>query len=189
MIMSSSLDIPYSFPTEPMGFSPESPLSWFLVHVKPRAEKVSTLHLDQLGLEAFCPQLKQEKIIRRVRREVVGPLFPGYVFVKFDPMFHYRAVQFSIGVRKVVSFGNTLARVDSSIIEEIRARIIQGCVHVSNCSSFQPGQKVRIHDGPLKGFEAIFECEMSDRRRVTLLLDTVAYQARVIVPVDQIAHL
>ncbi|MFB3146112.1 MAG: transcription termination/antitermination NusG family protein, partial [Nitrospirales bacterium] len=67
--MSSSLDIPYSFPTEPMGFSPESPLSWFLVHVKPRAEKVSALYLDQLGLEAFCPQLKQEKIIRRVRRE------------------------------------------------------------------------------------------------------------------------
>ena len=104
-------------------------------------------------------------------------------------MFHYRAVQFSIGVRKVVSFGNTLAWVDSSIIEEIRARIIQGCVHVSNCSSFQPGQKVRIHDGPLKGLEAVFECEMSDRRRVTLLLETVAYQARVVIPVHQIANL
>lgn len=188
MIMSSSLDIPYSFPTEPMGFSPESPLSWFLVHVKPRAEKVSALHLDQLGLEAFCPQIKQEKIIRRVRREVVGPLFPGYVFVKFDPMFHYRAVQYATGVRRVVSFGDTLARVDSSLIESVRARITQGCVYVSNCS-FQPGQKVRIHDGLLKGFEAVFECEMSDRRRVTLLLDTVAYQARVIVPVDQIANL
>jgi len=189
MIMSSSLDIPSSFPTEPIDFSPESPLSWFLVHVKPRAEKVSALYLDQLGLESFCPQLKQKKIIRRVQREVVVPLFPGYVFVKFDPLFQYRAVQFSTGVRRVVSFGNTLARVDSSIIEEIRARIIQGCVHMSNCSSFQPGQKVRIHDGPLKGFEAVFECEMSDRRRVSLLLERVAFQARVVVSVDQIANL
>ncbi|MFB3114576.1 MAG: transcription termination/antitermination NusG family protein, partial [Nitrospirales bacterium] len=136
--MSSSLDIPYSFPTEPKGFSPESPLSWFLVHVKPRAEKVSALYLDQLGLESFCPQLKQKKIIRRVRREVVVPLFPGYVFVKFDPMFHYRAVQYATGVRRVISFGDTLARVNSSIIESVRARITQGCVYVSNCSSFQP---------------------------------------------------
>ena len=189
MVTFASLDIPSSFPTEPISFSPESPLSWFLVHVKPRAEKVSSIHLDQLGLEVFCPQLKQEKIIRRVRREVVGPLFPGYVFVKFDLRSHYRAVQYATGVRRVVSFGDTFARVDSSIIDTMRARLTQGCIHVSNCSSFQPGQKVRIHDGPLKGFEAVFECEMSDRRRVSLLLERVAYQARVVVPVDQIASL
>ncbi len=189
MVTSATFDIPSLDSPEPVRPLPESMSAWFLVHVKPRAEKVSAVYLDQLGLEAFCPQLKQEKIIRRVRREVVVPLFPGYVFVKFDPMFHYRAVQYATGVRRVVTFGDTFARVDSSIIEAMRARITQGCVHVSNCSSFQPGQKVRIHDGPLKGLEAVFECEMSDRRRVTLLLETVAYQARVVIPVHQIANL
>ena len=189
MVSTSSFDIPFPLSTEPTVVPCRSQSYWYLVHVKPRAEKMSTVHLDQLGLESFCPQLKQEKIIRRVRREVVVPLFPGYVFVKFDPTFHYRAVQFSTGVRKIVSFGDTLARVDSSIIDAIRARITQGCIQVSKCSSFQPGQKVRIHDGPLQGLEAVFECEMSDRQRVTLLLQTVAYQARVVVPVDQIANL
>jgi len=60
---------------------------------------------------------------------------------------------------------------------------------VSECSSFTPGQKVRIQDGPLQGLEAIFEREMSDRQRVVLLLQSVAYQARVVVHVDQIANL
>jgi transcriptional antiterminator RfaH len=189
MIPSSSLDIPSPFSPEPMIPSMESMSCWYLVQVKPRAEKVSALHLDQLGLESFCPHLKQQKIIRRVRREVVAPLFPGYMFVKFDPVIHYRAVKYATGVRGVVSFGDTLARVDSSIIEAVRARIIEGFVHVAHCSSFQPGQKVRIHDGPLQGFEAVFECEMSDRRRVTLLLERVAFQARVVVRVDQIANL
>lgn len=190
LVSSPSLHMPnYSFPTMPIGPSQESTSYWFLVQVKPRAEKVSALHLEQLGLTSFCPYLKREKIIRRARREVVTPLFPGYVFVKFDPQFHYRAVHFSTGVRRVVSFGDTLARVDSSIIEAIRARITQGFIHVSKSSSFQPGQKVRIQDGPLQGLEAVFECEMSDRQRVTLLLKTVAYQARVVVPVDQIANL
>lgn len=183
------LNSPEVFPSESTKVSVDSTLGWFLVHVKPRSEHVSTLHLEQLGLESFCPQLKQEKIIRRVRREVVAPLFPGYMFVKFNPVIHYRAVQFSTGVRKVVRFGDNLARVDSSIIDAIRARITEGCIHVSKCSAFQPGQKVRIHEGPLQGFEAIFECEMSDRQRVTLLLETVAYQARIVVPINQIANL
>ena len=72
MIPSSSLDIPSPFPPEPMIPSMKSMSCWYLVQVKPRGEKVSSIHLDQLGLEVFCPQLKQEKIIRRVRREVVG---------------------------------------------------------------------------------------------------------------------
>ena len=162
---------------------------WFLVHVKNRAEKASSQNLDQLGLEAFCPQQKQQKIIRRVRREVILPLFPGYLFVKFDPAVQFRAVQFCTGVLRVVTFGDTLARVDSSIIEAMRERMTQGWVDMSKCTAFQPGQKVRIQDGPLRGLEAVFESEMSDRQRVTLLLKTVAYQARVVMPVDQIANL
>lgn len=189
MVASSILDLPIPAPTESL-VSPCDPHScWYLVHVKSRAEKSAAVHLERLGLESFCPQLKQEKIIRRVRRDIMVPFFPGYVFVKFDPMFQYRAVQYSTGVRKIVTFGDTLARVDSSIIETLRERMTKGCVDVSNSSSFQAGQKVRIHEGPLQGFEAVFECEMSDHQRVTLLLKTVAYQARVVVPVRQITTL
>lgn len=189
MVASSILDISIPSPTESPISLGASHSFWFLVHVKSRAEKAAGVHLERLGVEYFCPQFKQKKIIRRVRREVVVPFFPGYVFVKFDPLLQFRAVQYATGVRRIVTFGDALARVDSSIVETLRERMTMGCVHVSNSSSFQPGQKVRIHEGPLQGFEAVFESEMSDRQRVTLLLKTVAYQARVIVPVTQIATL
>ncbi len=58
---------------------------WFLVHTKPHSEKLAETHLQQLGVEIFCPLIKQEKIIRRKRRSVISPLFPGYLFAKFDP--------------------------------------------------------------------------------------------------------
>ena len=45
---------------------------WFLVHTKPHSEKLAETHLQQLGVEIFCPLIKQEKIIRRKRRSV-GP--------------------------------------------------------------------------------------------------------------------
>jgi transcriptional antiterminator RfaH len=186
---SSLLDTPHSSPCDTEVSAGAPKVHWFLVHVKNRAEKASAQNLDQLGLESFCPQRKQEKIIRRVRREVILPLFPGYMFVKFDPAVQFRAVQFCTGVLRVVTFGDTLARVDSSIIEAMRERMTRGWVDMTKCTAFQPGQKVRIQDGPLQGLEAVFESEMSDRQRVTLLLQTVAYQARVVVPVDQIANL
>ena len=57
----------------------------FLVHTKPHSERLAETHLQQFGVEIFCPLLKQENIIRRRRRSVISPLFPGYLFAKFDP--------------------------------------------------------------------------------------------------------
>ena len=51
-----------------------------------------------------------------------------------------------------------------------------------------PGQVVKIQDGPLSGFEAVFEREMPDRQRVVLLLRALAYQARVVVPFEQVVN-
>ena len=160
---------------------------WYVVHSKPRGEKLAGFHLSKLGIETFCPNLLQRKQVRRklVTQEV--PLFPGYLFAKFDPDREFRTVQYGTGVRCVVCFGKMLARIDARIIDAMRERIYQGYFTVTKSIAFQPGQKVRIQNGPLQGFEAVFECEMSDQQRVALLLKTVAYQARVVVQADQIA--
>lgn len=43
--------------------------------------------------------------------------------------------------------------------------------------------------GLFGGLEALLECEMSDRQRVALLLQAVAYQARVVVRTEQVTSL
>jgi len=162
---------------------------WYVVHSKPRAEKIASIHLEKLGIESLCPYMRQKKTVRRKSVVQEVPLFPGYFFARFDPEHQFRAVQYSTGVRCVVSFGETLARIDASLIDAMKDRIYQGYVTVTKSIGFHPGQKVRIHNGPLQGFEAVFECEMSDQQRVAVLLKTVAYQARVVVPIDQIASM
>ena len=166
-----------------------STAQWFVVHSKPRSEKSAGVYLRRLGIETLCPYLLQRKVIRRRQIERGIPLFPGYLFARFDPETEFRAVQYATGVRCVVCFGEILARVEDTIIESIKNRIHQGYITVTKSATFFPGQKVRIHHGPLQGFEAVFECEMSDQQRVALLLKTVAYQARVVVPLDQIAEI
>jgi transcriptional antiterminator RfaH len=164
-------------------------MNWYLVNTKTHSEKMAEMNLQRLGVEVFCPLLQQEKIIRRKRQTVVSPLFPGYLFAKFDPAHQYRAVHYATGISKVVMFGATPAKVEEELIDAMKANMFNGFVRIAVQAPFKPGQKVRIQDGPFRGLEAVFECEMSDRQRVAILLQAVAYQARVVVRTEQVTSL
>jgi transcriptional antiterminator RfaH len=155
-------------------------MNWYAVHTKPKQENLVQDNLQKLGLETFCPLLQQDKLIRRKWQTVTGPLFPRYLFARFNLQAHYRAVNYSRGVKGVVAFGSVPAKVGEEMIEAIRSRTRNGCVTVQP-SSFTPGQAIHIQEGPLRGLEAVFEQEMDDHQRVVLLLHTLSYQARVIV--------
>lgn len=153
--------------------------NWYAVNTKPHQEDLAECSLKRLGVETFCPLLKQMKVIRRKRRVVVAPLFPGYIFARFRLDVHYRSVNYAQGVRKLVAFGQMPTVVDDAIIESIRSRIHDGFIGISS-TALTPGQVVMIQQGPLQGLEAIFNQELSDRQRVVLLLRTLSYQARVV---------
>ncbi|MCI0529834.1 MAG: hypothetical protein L0Y56_20515 [Nitrospira sp.] len=161
---------------------------WYVVNTKPKQEKLVEMNLRQLGIETFYPQIQQHKVIQGKRQVVCGPLFPGYLFARFNLDLHYRAVKYARSVRKLVAFGSAPATVDEMIIEAIRARVQNGYVTVSP-PSFRPGQMVRIDQGPLRGLEAVFKQQMSSQQRVVLLLRTISYQARVIVDLEQVVNL
>jgi transcriptional antiterminator RfaH len=163
-------------------------MKWYVVSAKPRQEKIAAQNLARLGVEPFFPQIRRNRRgVRGVNRSV-SPLFPGYLFARFDRVTHYRAVNFAQGVRKVVMFGSTLAEVEAEMIESIRSKLTDGILTVAP-PSFHPGQSVRIEEGPLKGLEAVFEREMDDRERVVVLLKAISYQARVVVNLDSVANL
>ena len=162
-------------------------MNWYAVNTKPRQENIAQLNLEKLGVEAFCPQLKQNKVIRRKRQMVVGPLFPGYLFVRCDVRTHYRAVSYARGVQKMVAFGSIPETVDEEMIESIKSRFEDGYVIIQP-PSFLPGQTVRVQQGPLEGLEAVFEREMPAQQRVVLLMNALSYQARVVVDRECVAQ-
>ncbi len=151
-------------------------MHWYAVHAKPNHERQAELSLQRLGVETFYPQMKQRR-----------PLFPGYLFARLDMTVHYRAAKYARGVRNLVAFGSIPAIVDDEIIEGMRARLQDGCVTLP-APALTPGEVVRIHAGHLQGLEAVFEREMSDHQRVVLLLRTLTYQARVVLPVEQVVN-
>lgn len=158
----------------------ENFMDWYLLRSKIRQEDMAESNLQRLGVESFCPHLKQTKLSRGKKRSVIIPLFPGYLFSKFDLNADYRKVVYAHGVADVVRFGETPARVDEEIIETIQARMLEGFITFSS-PSYISGQTVQIQEGPFKGFSAVFERELTGTQRVALLLNSMSNNSRLII--------
>ena len=160
-------------------------MHWYVIRTKPHQERQAEFHLSQLSVETFLPLLRQNKRIRRQEKTVVKPLFPRYLFARFDINDRYRAVNYARGVLKIVEFGLRPAEVSESVIEAIRERLEDGYV-TPKTERFQKGQIVQIKGGPLTGLEAVFIREMTDQHRVLLLLKTLGLHAKLTIDNDQV---
>ena len=162
--------------------------SWYAVNTKTRCEAIACASLDRHGVEVFLPMLRERKVLRGECRSTTSPLFPRYLFAKFDVSSQLRAVTYARGVKSIVTFGGGPSMVDESIIQAIRSRATDGVIELSE-DRFSPGQIVRIQDGPLCGLEAVFEKKLDGTSRAVLLLRAMSFQARVILEFQQIANL
>ena len=179
---------PAAIPTPaPQNEPLPNPTRWFCVHTRPRKECGAERYCrESLGLNTYYPRLKRLKTIRRVKRWVVGPLFPRYFFCRLNLAQCFRAVQYAPQVVGVVSFGGLPTLVDDAIINQLKEWAGEAVDIVTVRPGFRPGDLVEIADGPLRGLQAVVLQEMSDQDRVAVLLSTLGCQARLIVSRSQL---
>jgi transcriptional antiterminator RfaH len=163
-------------------------LAWFLIRTKPTKERWVRDRLSQTLPEVFLPLLRAR--VPRWGRLTwsVMPLFPGYVFARFNLEANYVDVKYVSGVHGLVSAGKDPLVVPETIIGEIKLREVNGMVQVQE-KRFGKGEQVRIVEGPFRGFEAIFERYLSSADRVAILLHSVdARGLRVLLPVTSLGR-
>lgn len=152
--------------------------NWYCIYTKPRQEDpVSRRLSDITEIEVFNPKLKKKKYVRGRLKEIVEELFPCYIFSRFNPDRYFHMVRFTRGVRRIV--GNEVPFVvDEDIISLIRSKIKEGFVNLE-LPVFKSGEQIVIKDGPFSGLTGIFIKELKAKERVLVLLNTIAYQAKV----------
>jgi transcriptional antiterminator RfaH len=153
-------------------------MKWYTIYTKPKQEDRAEENLLRVPLEVFNPKLKRKKLIRGKYEYVLQPLFPCYIFAKFDPVHHYHTVKYARGVRSIVGNAGIPWSVSEEILGIIRSRMNEEGVIVIR-QDIKAGDSVEIAEGPFQGLIGIFEREMKDRDRVVVLLNTIEYQARV----------
>jgi transcriptional antiterminator RfaH len=161
---------------------------WYAVNTKTRCEAIACASLERHGVEVFLPMLREREVLRGKYRPTTSPLFPRYLFAKFDVSSQLRAVTYARGVKSIVTFGSGPSVVDDSIIHAIRSQLIEGVIEFSE-DRFSPGQIVRIQEGPLRGLEAVFEKKLNGTSRAVVLLKAISFQARVILESQDVANM
>jgi transcriptional antiterminator RfaH len=156
-------------PTEILYHQPIG--SWFCLRGQPKREHIAAACLRQISeIEVFCPRLRLRKPTTRGPIWFVEPLFPGYLFARFDYSIFNRRIRQSPGVSGFVQFGNRLALLPDSLVSEIRIRTGPG-EFVEVNQALEPGQKVQITRGPFQGLEALVTRLIIARDRVQILIE------------------
>jgi transcription antitermination factor NusG len=154
-----------------------SPERWYALQLRTRWESSTATLLSGKGYQTFLPTYKTLKRVRGKSCEVGSPLFPGYVFCRFDA--HKRLpVLLTPGVISVVGRGRIPIPVEDSEIDAIQ-KVVSTGVQAEPWPYLEVGQLVRIDDGALCGVEGILIGFKGARRivvSVSLLRRSVALE-------------
>ena len=126
---------------------------WFALQVRSRYESFVAAHLDGRGYEWFLPLHKVRRRWSDRFKEIEQPLFPGYVFCRFNPANRFPILT-TPGVFLIVGIGKTPVSIHETEISAIQATVKSGFPS-QPWPFLQIGQRVKIEHGPLCGLEGI----------------------------------
>lgn len=101
--------------------------------------------------------------MRGTRKPSEKSLFPGYLFIYLEEGANWAPLRSTRGVARLVSFGGLLLPVEGTLIAQLQERSIRKTAQ----PLLQPGDTIRISEGPFAELDAIFLC-MEGERRVVL---------------------
>jgi transcription antitermination factor NusG len=156
-----------------------TPVSWFALQVRGRQEFNISENLGSNGYEWFLPLYRSSKRWSDRIKHVDSPLFPGYVFCRFNPMDRLPILKIP-GVIQIVGFNRQLVAVDEDEIRAIQALVASGIPN-HPCPYLEVGDKVRIESGPLRGLEGLL-VEFQGNHQ--LILSVTLLQRSVAVKID-----
>jgi transcription antitermination factor NusG len=153
---------------------------WHALFVRSRHEKSVHARLDAKSEEVFLPLYYRKHKWADRWKSVELPLFPGYVFCRFDSS-RRSSVLATSGVIDVVRVGSQPAAIDSSEIEAIQ-RVVKSPLLTHPHDDLVKGQNVMMSDGPLKGLTGTL---VEDRKGLRLVISVELLRRSVLIEIDR----
>ena len=156
--------------------------AWYAIYTKPREEDRVSRNLAAWDIPSFAPRIKAKWCNQFTSSAIYvsQPLFPCYIFARFDASRLLHKIYYTRGVKSVVSFNNTPLEVEEEVIASIQARVgEEGFVRLGE--DFTRGDQLTVKNGALQGISGIFDRSTNDASRVMILLNAINYQAAAII--------
>ena len=158
-------------------------LKWYVAYTNSNYEKSVAAQLERRSVEHFLPLFGSERRRKDRRVKLQLPLFPGYVFVRFNMRDRLRVLQVP-GVARLVGFNGLPCPVPDSDIEALQICLSRN-VSLEPHSYVQVGRRVRIGAGPLEGMEGIV-IRRKNRLRFIISLSLIHGSAAVTVDASEL---
>jgi transcription antitermination factor NusG len=153
---------------------------WYAIRTRSKHEAIATAALRGKGYTPYLPLYTARR--RWSDRVVVlmQPLFPGYVFCRFNPRCRLPILT-SFGVASIVGFGNEPAAVPDEEVEAIKGVLRCGS-GVKPCPHLEEGQRVRLNRGALEGLEGVL---LKRKNTLRMVVSIPLLQRSISVEVDR----
>ncbi len=123
--------------------------NWFAIYVQSRQENATAAALHAKGFETCVPVSRTLHQRSDRRTYVEEPVFPGYVFCRFDSTVRTPILS-TAGVVRIVGFGRPVPALKPSEIRSLQA-LGRAKTAVEPWPFLRSGERVSIEDGPLSG--------------------------------------
>ena len=130
---------------------------WLVIWTKPRAEKKVASRIVAQGLEAWIPITTERHKWSDRWRDVVLPLFPGYLFARADSTHVHRLLR-TPGVLTVVKDGGKPALLSDSFISSLRRAVEDSGLRpqpIEIPNDYNVNDEIVVQEGPLAGTRGV----------------------------------
>lgn len=162
---------------------------WYVAQIKPNGFDRAIANLARQGFQTFSPM--QNKTVRHARqlKNVLRPVFPGYLFVEFGAeRSDWRKINSTFGVSKLISFeAGTPAPVPDALMAGLRARCDNHHV-LQPLDDLHSGERVRMLSGAFADFVGEVEAMVANDC-VRLLFELMGQATRVDVPLGDVERI
>ncbi len=153
--------------------------SWFALQVRSRYENIVSTLLQNKGYESFLPMYRCRRRWSDRIKEIELPLFPGYLFCRFNPQ-NRLPILTTPRLISIVGIAKDPTPIEETEITALRT-LVNADLPRQPWPYLQVGQRVRIECGALYGLEGVL---LQFRGRHRIVLSVALLQRSVAVEID-----
>lgn len=151
---------------------------WCIAQIKPNSYNSAIQNLERQGFETFLPKME---ITQRQKNKFLVKnvyVFPGYMFVCFDPLIiTWTKINSTYGVSKVLAFNKKPSEISSDLILELKNRYEINSNPTQN-EKLQKGDSIKFYTGPFADLIAKVE-SVDEKNRIWILLEAMGGYQRL----------
>ncbi|MDF2433967.1 MAG: transcriptional antiterminator RfaH [Mucilaginibacter sp.] len=148
-------------------------VKWYPVYTQPRAEKKACQALLNKGIETYLPLHRQIRQWSDRKKWVEEPFIKSYLFVHIKE-FEQTEVLMTKGIARFIYFSGSIAAMPDRQIQELKLLMASPYELEITEENLQPGEKIIIKAGPLKGLTGEIISYRSQKQLV-LRLENLGY--------------